>query len=185
MTAIDHSKGDKYYQYLTQGRLYEEDADLNIDIDMGDLSFPAGLQDGKVGDVAPDELQVNDPDEDFLKALEFALENHNLEEEEDPEEEHQLPSHSAEEAHAPPNDEDAEYPIVDVKKWGAFSISTKKTGAFGAIEGRCPFHRLSSRTDCKKLFTIQGPTGSDRLHAPCVSNIGAAGPCNTPGKDII
>jgi hypothetical protein len=63
-------------------------------------------------------------------------------------------------------------PVVDMlsaSDWGVFRITPKQPGggtwtggAFGGFSARCPFHKLSNKTGCKKWSRIRGPSAEDR-----------------------
>ncbi|CAE7832485.1 unnamed protein product [Symbiodinium sp. CCMP2592] len=52
--------------------------------------------------------------------------------------------------------------------WGVFRINLKQPAAarvHGGYEARCPFHRKSAKTDCKKFVSIRGSTAADKDNA--------------------
>ena len=78
MAAIDHGQTDKYYKCLLQGKLLEDDRHLDIDIDLG----AHGSADGVNNEEADQDIDLHETgiepqeDEEFMRALEFALEAH-------------------------------------------------------------------------------------------------------------
>ena len=53
-------------------------------------------------------------------------------------------------------------------KWGVFSFTPRAAGKqckFGGWQARCPFHKLSDQSGCKKFIPAAGPTRQDRSDA--------------------
>ena len=49
-------------------------------------------------------------------------------------------------------------PVLLPKKWGVFTVTAApKAGRYGSYQVVCPFHRLNTRTGCKKQCCILGP----------------------------
>ena len=50
--------------------------------------------------------------------------------------------------------------------WGCFAITPKQPSAksrFGGFQLACPFHRLNSKTDCKRFLSAEGPTRKHKM----------------------
>ncbi len=60
--------------------------------------------------------------------------------------------------------------VLSGLRWGPFVITPKqpsKGHKYGGWQARCPFHKKSSVTGCKKFASIWGPTPEDREQAMC------------------
>eukprot|EP00971_Amphidinium_carterae_P352655 6492690-Amphidinium_carterae.2 len=177
---IKHLASDKYYKDLLNGivTLTGERDEMECDIDV--------LADTVACDTAEAPNEENS-DSEFMNALEAALldradreQDEGLSDEEYSETAPALHHNAMQTPPPPPLPPPAEPPVEELQAelhavapdllleggaWGGFRISVKQAGkqsAFGGFECKCPWHRLNDNSDCKKLFSVRGPTHEDK-----------------------
>ena len=71
--------------------------------------------------------------------------------------------------------------------WGPFTFSLKKPGSsstYGGYECTCPFHRCSSKTACKKMIRVLGPSDKVTRTRPWHCARPGGGQCKPQGGSI-